>query len=187
MSEFKSKISLPPASNWFSANILAAGPGCWVAWGAKNGLVLLRDNDSGDSDNESDYPRVISHTEAYSDRCKVTGVAWCPVQGGAGRDKAELERLREEVNRSPGVKPAESELEVSLRPETAQMLEAAAADQVAEVLGVLRVKIVSGDNDEVIRMTRSQDDNCVRCRRLAASSGQELCARCDDVIRELDS
>ena len=25
------KISLPPASNWFSANILAAGPGDWVA------------------------------------------------------------------------------------------------------------------------------------------------------------
>ena len=76
MSEFKSKISLPPASNWFSANILAAGPGGWVAWGAKNGLVLLRDNDNDDdSDNDSDYPRVISHTEAHGERCKVTGVS----------------------------------------------------------------------------------------------------------------
>ena len=33
-----------------------------------------------------------------------------------------LERLREEVNRSPGVRPEESELEVSLRPETARRL-----------------------------------------------------------------
>ena len=74
-----------------------------------------------------------------------------------------------------------------MRPETAQRPEAVAADQVAEVLGVLRVKIVSGDNDEVIKMTRSQDDNCVRCRRLTAPSGQELCARCDDVVRELNS
>ena len=92
MSEYKSKISLPPASNWFSANILAAGPGGWVAWGAKNGLVLLRDSDDDDdeSDNDSDYPRVISHNDAHSERCKVTGVAWCPVQGGAGRDRAEL-------------------------------------------------------------------------------------------------
>ena len=114
-------------------------------------------------------------------------MAWCPVQGGAGRDKAELKSLREEVNRSPGVRPGESELEVSLRPETARRLEDVAPDQVAEVLGVLRVKIISGDSEGVIRMTRSQDDNCVRCRRLTAPSGQELCARCDDVVRELDS
>ena len=104
-----------------------------------------------------------------------------------GELMASLERLREEVNKSPGVKPGESELEVSLRPETAQRLEAVSSDQVAEVLGVLRVKIISGDNEGVIRMTRSQDDNCVRCRRLTAPSGQELCGRCDDVVRELDS
>ena len=90
MSEFKAKISLPPASNWFSANILAAGPGGWVAWGAKNGLVLLRDNDDESDDDSDQYPRVISHSDAHSERCKVTGVAWCPVQGGAGRDRAEL-------------------------------------------------------------------------------------------------
>ena len=69
----------------------------------------------------------------------------------------------------------------------AQRLEAVTSDQVAEVLGVLRVKIISGDREGVIRMTRSQDDNCVRCRRLTAPSGQELCGRCDQVIRELDS
>ena len=85
------------------------------------------------------------------------------------------------------VKPGESELEVSLRPEMAQRLEAVTSDQVAEVLGVLRVKIISGDREGVIRMTRSQDDNCVRCRRLTAPNGQELCCRCDEVIRELDS
>ena len=39
-----------------------------------------------ENDNDSNYPRIISHNEAHSERCKVTGVAWCPVQGGAGRD-----------------------------------------------------------------------------------------------------
>ena len=106
---------------------------------------------------------------------------------GLGELGVSLERLREEVNKSTEVKPGEAELEVSLRPEMAQRLEAMSPDQVAEVLGVLRVKIISGDSEGVIRMTRSQDDNCVRCRRLTAPSGQELCGRCDDVVRELDS
>ena len=39
-----------------------------------------------ENDNDSNYPRIISHNEAHSERCTVTGVAWCPVQGGAGRD-----------------------------------------------------------------------------------------------------
>ena len=43
-----------------------------------------------ENDNDSNYPRIISHNEAHSERCKVKGVAWCPVQGGAGRDRAEL-------------------------------------------------------------------------------------------------
>ena len=43
-----------------------------------------------ENDNDSNYPRIISHNEAHSERCKVTGVAWCPMQGGAGRDRAEL-------------------------------------------------------------------------------------------------
>ena len=104
-----------------------------------------------------------------------------------GELSVSLERLREEVNKSMELRPGESELEVSLRPEMAHLLEAVTSDQVAEVLGVLRVKIISGDSEGVIRMTRSQDDNCVRCRRLTAPSGQELCGRCDDVVRELDS
>ena len=91
MAEFRSRITLPPASNWFSANILAAGPGGWVAWGAKNSLVLCRDSDESDeSDNEGGYPRVICHSDASSEKSKVTAVAWCPVLGGAGRDRVEL-------------------------------------------------------------------------------------------------
>ena len=39
-----------------------------------------------ENDNDSTYPRIISHNEAHSERCRVSGVAWCPVQGGAGRD-----------------------------------------------------------------------------------------------------
>ena len=106
---------------------------------------------------------------------------------GLGEVMASLERLREELNKRPEVRPSESELEISLRPEIAGRLEAVPPDQVAEVLGVLRVRITPGDSDSVLQMSRSLYDICVRCRRRTAPSGQELCGRCDDVVRELDS
>ena len=90
MADYKATATLPPAANWYSANILAAGPGGWLAWGAKNSLVLLHDGDEA-GDTEGGFPRVITHHEATSsERGKVTAVAWCPQPGGAGRDRAQL-------------------------------------------------------------------------------------------------
>ena len=92
MADYKATATLPPAANWYSANILAAGPGGWLAWGAKNSLVLLHDGDEAEAgDTEGGFPRVITHHEATSsERGKVTAVAWCPQLGGAGRDRAQL-------------------------------------------------------------------------------------------------
>ena len=72
MPEFKSKVSLPQTF-WRS------GPGGLPPLTV---IMMMRVI--------SNYPRVISHNDGHSERCKVTGVAWCPVQGGAGRDRAEL-------------------------------------------------------------------------------------------------
>ena len=33
---------------------------------------------------------MICHSDASSEKSKVTAVAWCPVLGGAGRDRVEL-------------------------------------------------------------------------------------------------
>ena len=83
-SKHKSKATLPPAANWFSSNILSAGPGGWVCWGAKNNLVLLNDSDA------NEYPNVITHNDAHADKSKVTAVAWCPDSNGVGKDKVTL-------------------------------------------------------------------------------------------------
>ena len=90
MADYKATATLPPAANWYSANILAAGPGGWLAWGAKNSLVLLHDGEAEAGDTEGGYPRVLTQHEATGERGKVTAVAWCPQPGGAGRDRAQL-------------------------------------------------------------------------------------------------
>ena len=45
-------------------------------------MAYLRDSDYDERDSGSNYPRVISHNEAQSERRKVAGVAWRP--GGYG-------------------------------------------------------------------------------------------------------
>ena len=81
MTDYKSKITLPPAANWFCANILDTGPQGWTCWGAKNSLVLMRDDD------DDQYPRIVTHPDAHGDKSKVTAVAWCPDINGVTRDK----------------------------------------------------------------------------------------------------
>ena len=67
-------------------------------YGAKNSLVLLHNEAVEVEDSSSnqdwremkgsleekvkDYPRVVIHTDAHSDRSKVTSVCWCPVEEG---------------------------------------------------------------------------------------------------------
>ena len=88
MSDYKSKITFPPASNWYCANILSVGPSGWVCWGAKNSLVLVQNSEDGDENDE--YPQVVTHHDAHGDRTKVTAVAWCPDSQGVSRDKVVL-------------------------------------------------------------------------------------------------
>ena len=93
-----------------------------------------------------------------------------------------LERLREELNKVEGLKVGESLAEVRLPGPVLSRLEGVASEEVAEVLGVLGVKLEVGEVEEVVRLERSQARPCVRCRRLVAASGEELCSRCRAVI-----
>ena len=47
------------------------------------------------------------------------------------------------------------------------------------------LQVVGGEVDRVLGVERSQLGSCVRCRRLVAAPGQELCARCATVIASL--
>ena len=47
------------------------------------------------------------------------------------------------------------------------------------------LQVVGGEEDRVLGVERSQLGSCVRCRRLVAAPGQELCARCATVIASL--
>ena len=75
--------SWPPAANWYCGNILAVSRSGWLCWGAKSGLVLAKHN-------QDQFPTVITVADAHSEKAKVTAVCWCPEEGGAGRERAEL-------------------------------------------------------------------------------------------------
>ena len=62
---------------------------------------------------------------------------------------------------------------------------AGARQEVAEVLGVLAVRLEAGQVEQVVRLERSQAESCVRCRRLVAPPGEELCSRCLAVLETL--
>ena len=47
------------------------------------------------------------------------------------------------------------------------------------------LQVVGGEVDRVLGVERSQLGSCMRCRRLVAAPGQELCARCARVIASL--
>ena len=98
---------------------------------------------------------------------------------------ASLERIREELNKVEGVKLSESLAEVRLPGPVFSLLEGVASQEVAEVLGVLAVSLEVGQVEQVVRLDRSQAGPCVRCRRLVAPAGQELCPRCLAVIQTL--
>ena len=84
MADFRSVATWPPAANWYCGNILAVSRAGWLCWGAKSGLVLARHNE------DQPYPTVFTAGDAHSDKVKVTAVAWCPEEGGGGRERAEL-------------------------------------------------------------------------------------------------
>ena len=52
-----------------------------------------------------------------------------------------LEGIREELNKMPDIKMGDSEVEVMVREQVFRRLDGVDPDQVAEVLGVLRVNV----------------------------------------------
>ena len=56
--------------------------------------------------------------------------------------------------------------------------------QLAEVLGVLSVEVVVGE-EVVVKVVNSEGGNCLRCRRLVAGKGEEVCGRCRDALQDL--
>ena len=82
--EYRSVASWPPAANWYCGNILAVSRTGWLCWGAKSGLVVARDNE------DQQYPTVLTVGDAHSDKVKVTALAWCPEEGGAGPESSQL-------------------------------------------------------------------------------------------------
>ena len=96
-----------------------------------------------------------------------------------------LEKIREELNKLEGVKVAESVVEVRVPGTVFSRLEGVASEEVAEVLGVLSARVVPGVKEEVVEVRRSEAASCLRCRRLVASPGMELCARCQQVVTAL--
>ena len=97
-----------------------------------------------------------------------------------------LERLREELNKVEGVKVSECLAEVRVPGPVFTRLEGVASQEVAEVLGVLGVRLEPGQVEQVVKLERSQAGPCVRCRRLVVDTpGEELCSRCQDVVQTL--
>ena len=109
----------------------------------------------------------------------------------AGQDLAQvsasLERVREELNRQEGVKLSDSQAEVRVPESVLGSLAGVPAQEVAEVLGVLSVTLGPGEREEVVRLEGSQASSCLRCRRLLATPGEELCARCRSVLASQSS
>ena len=96
-----------------------------------------------------------------------------------------LERIREELNKMEGVKVAESLVDIKVPERVFQRLEGVAGVEMAEVLGVLSARVEAGEREEVVEVRRSEAGSCLRCRRLVASPGQELCDRCRRVVEML--
>ena len=92
-----------------------------------------------------------------------------------------LETLREELNKSQE-KLGDCDVVVSVDDGVMETLSRVDTDQVAEVLGVLRVRLEPGDQVTVVSVSRSSGAACVRCRRLTSAPGQELCDRCHYVV-----
>ena len=96
-----------------------------------------------------------------------------------------LEKLREELNKVEPLKVAECLAEVRVPGPVFTRLEGVPTQEVAEVLGVLAVRLESCQQEEVVRLERSEAGSCVRCRRLVAPPGEELCSRCGAVLQTL--
>ena len=98
-----------------------------------------------------------------------------------------LEALKEEVVREVA-KPAETNVVLEVGEEWKILIEnlVEPEKEIAEVLGVLRVSLTITEEEKtnVKKMDKGLGFNCLRCRRLLAEEGEELCSRCSAVVAQ---
>jgi len=97
-----------------------------------------------------------------------------------------LEALKEEVVREVA-KPAETNVVLEVGEEWKILIEnlVEPEKEIAEVLGVLRVSLTITEGEtNVKKMDKGLGFNCLRCRRLLAEEGEELCSRCSAVVAQ---
>ena len=97
-----------------------------------------------------------------------------------------LEALKEEVVREVA-KPAETNVVLEVGEEWKTLIEnlVEPEKEIAEVLGVLRVSLTITEGEtNVKKMDKGLGFNCLRCRRLLAEEGEELCSRCSAVVAQ---
>merc|ERR1712112_471952 len=60
--------------------------------------------------------------------------------------------------------------------------------EIGEVLGVLDVSLTLGavGKTQVKEVRKGNRSNCLRCRRLLAADGEELCCRCASAVAQLN-
>ena len=93
-----------------------------------------------------------------------------------------LERNREEINKQ-GIKAGESQAVVRLDEEHIHELMKWPQNQVAEILGVVNVQVDrKNENQSSVEVKKAEGSNCLRCRRMVACPGEELCSRCQEVV-----
>jgi isoleucyl-tRNA synthetase len=100
----------------------------------------------------------------------------------------ELEAVRDLLQRAEG-RPGEAVVEMELGDRWAGLLAELAEPEreVAEVLGVLAATLTLRPDEEPARLVgsvKAELASCLRCRRLQAEQGRELCPRCNAVVSE---
>ena len=92
-----------------------------------------------------------------------------------------LEGLKAETVRGVG-KPAETVVSLEVGGEWKGLVEKLVhpEKEIGEVLGVLDVSLTFGavGKTQVREVRKGEGINCLRCRRLLAAEGEELCCRC---------
>ena len=104
-------------------------------------------------------------------------------EGDVGEKKSELlasmASLRSDLAKA-GARPGESEGVVALPSHLMHLLAGQSPAQLGEPLGLLEAAVEAGTEAAVVRVNQARGAQlCLRCRRLTAPPGRELCSRCE--------
>ena len=79
-----------------------------------------------------------------------------------------------------GARPGESEGVVTLPSHLMHLLAGQSSVQLGEPLGLLEAAVEAGTEAAVVQVNQARGAQlCLRCRRLTAPPGRELCTRCE--------